>query len=111
MQQDGVVTVSGGDVRRVPAWGQDAAKWATRLVLLAAVWCVVAMFLTPFSSRVARAGSMVFGVFNIPVAGNAFTAALLFVVGSALAVRKRAALWFVLVAFQGGWLVVAAFLT
>jgi lysyl-tRNA synthetase, class II len=105
------VTLSVGDVRRVPAWGPDVAKWVPRVVLLAAVWCVIAMFLTPVSSSTAHVGSLVFGIFNIPVAGNAFTAALLFVVGSALAVRKRAALWFVLLAFQVGWLVVAAFVT
>jgi lysyl-tRNA synthetase class 2 len=105
------VTVSGGDAQRVPGWGHVVATWLPRFVLLAAVWCVVAMVLTPLSSTAAHIGSVVFGIFNIPVAGNVFTAALLFVVGSALAVRKRAALWFVLVVFQGGWLVVAAFLT
>ena len=105
------MTVSGGDVQRVPAWGHVVATWLPRFVLLAAVWCLVAMVLTPFSSTVAHVGSAVFGIFNIPVAGNVFTAALLFVVGSALAVRKRAALWFVLVAFQVGWLVVASFVT
>jgi len=47
------------------------------------------MGLTPMSSTAAHIGSTVFGIFNIPVAGNVFTAALLFVVGSALAVRKR----------------------
>ena len=87
------------------------ATWLPRFVLLAAVWCLVAMVLTPISSTAAHVGSAVFGIFNVPVAGNVFTAALLFVVGSALAVRKRAALWFVLVAFQVGWLVVAAFVT
>ena len=103
--------MSGGDGRGVPAWGHVVATWLPRFVLLAAVWCLVAMVLTPISSTVAHVGSAVFGIFNIPVAGNVFTAALLFVVGSALAVRKRAALWFVLVAFQVGWLVVAAFVT
>ncbi len=103
--------MSGGDVRGVPAWGPAVATWLPRFVLLAAVWCLVAIGLTPISSTAAHAGSAVFGIFNVPVAGNVFTAALLFVVGSALAVRKRAALWFVLVAFQVGWLVVAAFVT
>ena len=103
--------MSGGDVQRVPAWGHVVATWLPRFVLLAAVWCLVAMVLTPFSSTVAHVGSALFGIFNIPVAGNVFTAALLFVVGSALAVRKRAALWFVLVVFQVGWLVVASFVT
>ena len=105
------MTDSGGDVRGVPAWGPTVAKWVPRLVFLAALWCVVAMILTPFASRAARIGSRVFGLFNIPVAGNVFTAVLLLVLGSALAVRKRAALWFVIVAFQIGWLVVAAFVT
>jgi lysyl-tRNA synthetase, class II len=108
--QDGGVTDT-GDVRGVPAWGPTVAKWVPRLVLLAALWCVVAIVLTPFAGSAVRFGSRVFGLFNIPVAGNVFTAALLFVLGSALAVRKRAALWFVIVGFQIGWLVVAAFVT
>src|SRR3954465_1965292 len=50
--QDGGVTVTSGDAQRVPAWGHAVATWLPRFVLLAAVWCLVAMVLTPLSSTV-----------------------------------------------------------
>src|SRR4051794_20499259 len=46
----GGMTVS-GDVRDVPPWGPTVARWTSRMVLLAALWCVVAMVLTPFAHR------------------------------------------------------------
>jgi hypothetical protein len=101
------VTVSGGAARQVPARGPSVATWASRLVLGAAVWCLVSIVLASLSPLAARIGGLAFGVFNVPVAGNVFTAALLFVVAGALAVRKRAEMWFVILAVQVGWLVVA----
>ncbi len=92
-------------------WVQFLGSWLPRLVIAAAVWCLFALVLTPWAPRVARWGSLPFELLNIPVAGNVFTAAMLFVVGAALAVRKRAALWFVIVVFQVGWLVVAILVT
>ena len=79
--------------------------------MLAGVWCFAAIPIEEINSSAARAVSTAFGLFNIPVAANIFTGVLLSVVGSALMVHKRAALWFAALVFEVGWLAVAALVT
>lgn len=81
------------------------------MVVFAGIWCLVAIPLDVVAPSIVRVGSIPFGLLNLPVAANVFTGVMLLVVGSALVVRKRAALWFVAVGFQMGWLVVATLVT
>ncbi|MCB1285166.1 MAG: phosphatidylglycerol lysyltransferase domain-containing protein [Microthrixaceae bacterium] len=86
-----------------------------RIVVLAGLWCIIAVPLSLPSSGVAPAlvdwVNRGFGLLNIPTDANLFTGAMLGSIGSALVVRKRAALWFVAVGFQGGWLLAALAVT
>jgi len=92
-------------------WEHAVTVWSGRVVLIAAVWCLLAIPLDYVTPTLVRGISTVFGLVNIPVAANVFTGVMLAVVGSALMVRKRAALWFVAIGFQAGWLLVAALVT
>ncbi len=94
--------------RASAAWAERFARAVTAMVLAAALYCLAATFLDETWPRAVRIGRAFFELFNIPVAANLFSAVALLVIASALAVHKRAALWVVMVGFQGGWLVVAA---
>lgn len=90
---------------------EAAARWTARVVVAAGAWCLLAIPLDLVAPSLVRVVSALFGLVNVPVAANVFTGVMFAVVGSALVVRKRAALWFVALGFQAGWLVVAALVT
>ncbi|MEP6598017.1 MAG: bifunctional lysylphosphatidylglycerol synthetase/lysine--tRNA ligase LysX [Actinomycetota bacterium] len=76
-------------------WREQVAAWIGRIVTVAAVWSLVSI---PFRGhRWADLVDDAFGWFNVPAGSSLFVVVLMFITGSALRRRLRAALWAVLI--------------
>jgi lysyl-tRNA synthetase, class II len=78
-----------------PGWRERFAAWAGRIVTLAAIWSLIGIPLHGW--RWTHWVNNTFDLFNVPAAPSLFTGLLLFVMGSALRRRLRAAMITVLI--------------
>lgn len=81
-------------------WARTVARLTGRVVQAVAIWLLVGLLLLPFAPGVVHDVGRWLSVLNVPSQPSFFTVILVGVVASGLLRRLRAALWFVILAWQ-----------
>lgn len=95
------LAVPSGTIRRSTPWEERVAQVFGRILQGISAWLIVALIVLPFNRRLVHHVAVVLGVSNLPTAPSVFAVVLVAVVASGFVRRQRAAMWFVVVVWQG----------